>query len=206
MTDTTFRIILVAVFIVHTVSGFYFWRKSKSDGEKIDRRKEGLFILIGIRLLSGIYGIGVVAWLINPDGMAWASLQAPLWLRWIGVGLVVIAASLVAWGLHTLGKNFTDSVVTKKEHTLVTSGPYRFVRHPLYSCYFLIVLGTALLMANWFPAVAGGVVLTLVVIRTRTEEQKLIERFGDEYRLYMSKTSRFLPRIFSDPHFFPFPS
>jgi len=89
--------------------------------------------------------------------------------------------------------------VTRKEHTLVTSGPYRWVRNPLYASYFVIVTGVTLLMANYFPVVAGAAVLTLVVIRTRREEEKLTDRFGDEYREYMKQVGRFLPRLRLQP-------
>jgi len=109
--------------------------------------------------------------------------------------LIVTGALVVTWGQQALGKNFTDTVVTRKEHTLVTNGPYRWVRNPLYSSYFVIVTGTTLLMSNWYPAVVGAGVLALVVIRTRKEEANLIERFGDDYRDYMQRVGRFFPRI-----------
>ena len=193
--DTPFRITLIVVFIVRSIPGLYFWLRARSTGEKLDRRQEGLLILVGLRLAGAVYGVGVVAWLIHPEWMAWSSLPLPLWLRWIGVGLVVASALIVTWGLQTLGKNFTDTVVIRKNHTLVTNGPYRWVRHPLYSGYFVMVFGATLLMSNWFPAVSGAAALTLVVIRTRIEEEKLIERFGDEYQAYMNRVGRFLPRL-----------
>lgn len=64
---------------------------------------------------------------------------------------------------------------------------------------FRIVTGVTLLMANWYPAVAGAAVLTLVVIRTRKEEERLIERFGDEYREYLQQVGHFLPRLRQQP-------
>ena len=94
------------------------------------RRQEGLFLLISIRLL-GVSGIaGLLAFLIAPSWMAWSSVPLPVPLRWLGVGLGIVAAALLIWTFRNLGKNLTDTVVTRKDHTLVTTGPYRWVRHP----------------------------------------------------------------------------
>ena len=66
--------------------------------------------------------------------MAWASVPIPLWLRWCGFILIGCWGLLFVWTFQTLGKNLTDTVVTRKDHTLVTTGPYRYVRHPFYTC------------------------------------------------------------------------
>jgi protein-S-isoprenylcysteine O-methyltransferase Ste14 len=127
--------------------------------------------------------------------MAWSSLPLPSWLRWIGVGVCAMADGLLMWTLLRLGKNLTDTVVTRREHTLVTQGPYRFVRHPFYDSAALFVLGLSLAAANWFMGVAGGLVIALLVVRARTEEGHLLARFGDSYRAYVERTGRFLPRL-----------
>ena len=94
-----------------------------------------------------------------------------------------------------LGKNLTDTVVTRKDHTLVTTGRYRCVRHPFYLAFFVAVVGGSIVAANWFVLLAGLVPIGFLVARTRIEEDKLVERFGDEYRDYMAKTGRFLPKV-----------
>jgi len=138
--------------------------------------------------------VGIFAYTINPERMAWSAVPLPDWLRWSGVGVLGIAAVLLLWTLHSLGPNLTDTVVTRQAHTLVTRGPYRWVRHPFYDSAGLMVLGVALMAANWFLMLGGLVFMILIVIRTRTEEDKLLARFGDSYRTYMMQTGRFLPR------------
>ena len=101
---------------------------------------------------------------------------------------------LFSWVFRSLGKNLTDTVVTRAEHTLVTTGPYRWVRHPFYAAGFSFFVAASLMSANWYLAVAGGLAGVLLALRTRTEEAKLIERFGDEYLAYMQRTGKFLPR------------
>jgi protein-S-isoprenylcysteine O-methyltransferase Ste14 len=118
-----------------------------------------------------------------------------VWLRWVGVAIGVLGASLLTWTFRHLGRNITDTVVTRREHSLVTTGPYRWVRHPFYLSFAAFVLATSLITANWFVLATLGAVLLLLVCRTRKEEEKLIERFGDRYRRYMATTGRFWPRL-----------
>ena len=193
--DQLFRLILLAGFVILMPIGAYHRLKSRT-GEKLDRRQEGLFILVTLRL-AGIAGItGLIAYLINPACMAWAAVPLPVWLRWTGVGLALIAGLLLAWMFRTLGRNLTDTVVTRKQHALVTTGPYRWVRHPLYTLAALLGIASSLAAANWFFIVAGCLMFLLLAIRTRKEEENLVARFGDDYRHYMQRTGRFVPRLF----------
>ncbi len=93
------------------------------------------------------------------------------------------------------GKNLTDTVVTRREHSLVTSGPYAWVRHPFYDTAALGTMAISLIAANWFILLTGFLVVALLIVRTKTEEEKLLARFGDSYREYMERTGRFIPRI-----------
>jgi len=138
---------------------------------------------------------GLIAYMVNPPSMAWASVPLPDWLRWAGVGIGLIGGSMLTWTLRSLGKNLTDTVVTRRAHALVRTGPYRWVRHPFYSSIALVFLANSLAAANWFLFLAGSLALTLLVIRTRREEANLIARFGQEYVEYMKRTGRFVPRF-----------
>jgi protein-S-isoprenylcysteine O-methyltransferase Ste14 len=192
--DQVFRLILLVGFVI--IVPFGIWHRIKSHtGERLDRRQEGLFILVAIRLL-GLAGIGaIIIYFINPGRMNWAAMPLPLFVRWIGTCLGPVAGLLIIWTFRTLGPNLTDTVVTRKEHTLVTNGPYRWVRHPFYLAGFLAVLTFSLAAANWFLLLSGSLAILLLTIRSRKEEQNLIARFGDDYRAYMQRTGRFLPRL-----------
>src|ERR1051325_3975429 len=192
--DELFRLILIGGFVAVLPVGLYH-RLKAATSEKLDRRQEGLFLLISIRLLGAVGMLGLLAFMIDPTWMAWSSVPLPVWLRWVGVGLGVLAASLLIWIFRNLGKNITDTVVTRKEHFLVLTGPYRWVRHPFYVSFALAMLANSLVMANWLFFVGGAVAFALLVVRTRKEEEKLIERFGDDYRRYMATTGRFWPRF-----------
>ena len=194
--EQTFRFILILGFAAIVPIGAYHRVKSRATGEKLDRRQEGIFILVTLRPIGIASMIGLVTYMVNPASMVWSSVALPGWLRWGGVVLGMTGGLLFVVTFRTLGKNLTDTVVTRVEHTLVTRGPYRWVRHPFYLATALSVVANSLVTANWFLALTGGILFGLVVLRTRTEEEKLIERFGEDYKEYMERTGRFLPRLF----------
>ena len=192
--DDPFRLVLIVGACVLLPIMLYH-RLRAHTGETLDRRQEGLFILFTLRPIGLSMMAGLIAYMINPASMAWSSFPAPVWLRWTGVAIGALSAVVLLWTLSNLGKNLTDTVVTRREHTMVSSGPYRWVRHPFYIGVSLAIVANGLVAANWFILGAGAVVVALLVLRTRTEERKLLERFGDSYRAYMDRTGRFVPKI-----------
>lgn len=192
--DQVFRTVLILAFLAILPVGLYHRFKSATQ-ESLDRRQEGLLILATLRPLGAVFWFGTIAWMIDPRWMAWSSMAVPVWLRGAAVGLMVIACGLLVWTFRSLGRNLTDTVVTRQEHTMVAHGPYRWIRHPLYTTVALLVVAISLIAANWLLLAAGAAVFSLLVIRTRTEEANLVARFGDRYRTYMSRTGRFVPRI-----------
>jgi protein-S-isoprenylcysteine O-methyltransferase Ste14 len=173
----------------------YYRRKANQTGEQIDVQQEGSLVLTLRRLFGSLLWLSALAYLINPRWMAWSSVPLPDWLRWTGAGIMLICVPLVYWVFSSLGKNVTPTVVTRQEHSLVTHGPYRWVRHPLYSVGFLMFVGLSLLAANWFIALTLVLGYIPLAMRTPIEEARLVERFGDQYREYMQRTGRFLPRL-----------
>jgi protein-S-isoprenylcysteine O-methyltransferase Ste14 len=192
--DHIFRFVLIGGFVAVLPVGLYH-RSKAATSEKLDRHLEGIFLLVSIRLLGFVCGLGFLAFMIDPTWMQWSAVPLPAWLRWAGAAVGVLAALLLTWTFRDLGKNITDTVVTRKEHSLVMIGPYRWVRHPFYVAGGLAVLASSLVTANWFIFTIGSGVILLLVVRTSKEEAKLIERFGDEYRQYMVQTGRFWPRF-----------
>src|SRR5262249_23563694 len=166
--DHTFRLLLILVAVVFMPVGLYHRIRSHT-GEKIDRWQEGVFILFGLRLTALVVFVGGIVWMIEPQWMSWSSLPIPVWLRWVGLAVAMCAGILWSWTVHTLGKNLTDTVVTRKEHSLVTTGPYRWVRHPFYTACAIGMVGGSLAMANWYFLVLGGLGVGFLVARTRIE-------------------------------------
>jgi len=172
----------------------YYRIKSQATREKLDRRQEGLFILLTLRPVGLLFMTALVVWMIDPSRLKWSYMELPNKLRAVGLGLGAMAGALWIWTFRTLGPNLTDTVVTRRDHSLVTNGPYRWVRHPFYDALALFVAAVFLITANWFLLVTGVPVLGLILLRTRKEEQNLLARFGEEYRAYVGRTGRFLPK------------
>jgi protein-S-isoprenylcysteine O-methyltransferase Ste14 len=193
--EPALRAVLIGVMMVLLPFGMYHRVRSQSSGEKLDRRQEGLFVLATLRPVGAVFWIAVLAWMINPAWMAWSSLALPMWLRWMGVLSLLCGSALLVWTFRTLGRNLTDTVVTREKHTLVVHGPYFWIRHPLYSSAALVILAVSLIASNWFFFALGVGVLAILIMRTRTEEMNLVARFGDSYQRYMDRTGRFLPRF-----------
>jgi protein-S-isoprenylcysteine O-methyltransferase Ste14 len=192
--DLTFRALLILCLMLCLPIGVYH-RVRAASGERLSRRDEGVFVMVALRLFGLAAWAAILTYTINPRWMAWSSLPVPTWVRYTGAVLgVLVVPPLLFWVFHSLGTNPTDTVVTRREHTLVTHGPYRWVRHPFYGVGFLGLLAVSLMTANGFLALTGAVVIALLVYRTRTEEARLIERFGDEYRAYRERTGAFFPR------------
>ena len=191
--DAVFRWVMVAGFVA--VVGITAPHRVKAGTrEKLDRRKEGVFMLATLRPAGGALWLSMIIYMINPAWMAWSAMPLPAWLRWSGAGFCALCVALLIWTLPTLGTNLTDTVVTRQHHTLVTSGPYRWIRHPFYVAMALVTVGAALIAANWFILASGAVVFSLLAIRSRVEEEELASRFGDAYREYKKRTGRFLPK------------
>ncbi len=193
--DHTFRIILVIGMLVFMPIAIYRRVRSQATGETLDRRQEGRFILFTLRPLGIASMLGVIAFAVSPDSMAWSSVLLPAWMRWTGAAIGLIAGLLLTWTLSNLGENLTDTVVTRRKHTMITSGPYGWIRHPFYTSTALALVANALVTANWFILASGVLTFALLVIRCRTEEANLIARFGDAYRDYARRTGRFVPRL-----------
>ena len=192
--DEPFHTLLIAAALVIFPMMFYHRLKARTD-EPLDRAQEGRFILFTLRPIGLATMAGVFTYLVSPASMRWAFAPMPVSARWIAIAAGAIGTLCLFWTVSTLGPNLTDTVVTRRDHTLVTNGPYRFVRHPFYGCVALLLASFGVAAANWALLLGGVIVVALLVLRTAVEEARLVARFGDRYRGYMNTTGRFLPGI-----------
>jgi protein-S-isoprenylcysteine O-methyltransferase Ste14 len=191
-----FRWVALVVFVaVFTISGYYR-RRARRTSEIIDRRREGATLLM-LRVIFAIpMFVAVLAYLVRPSLMAWAQLPLPPWLRWIGVCLGALTIPSAWWLFSNLGRNVSETVLTKADHELVTTGPYQWVRHPLYTTAGAMFVAIGLMAANWFILLFAGLIVFLVrLLVVPREEQALISKFGDDYRDYTMRTGAMLPRL-----------
>ena len=191
--ESSIRSAVLVCFAVLVAVGAYRRIASRRNAEPLDRSKEGWPLMIGIRALGLAGMIQTVLVLKRSSVLDWARLPLPLALRWCGVILLAAATAWLCWMFVSLGRNLTDTVVTRRDATFVQHGPYRYVRNPMYSG--LMIMGLAIGIALENASIPGTTlaVFVLLAIRTHTEEKYLIARFGDPYRDYMHRVRRFLP-------------
>lgn len=115
-----------------------------------------------------------------------------------GVGLVLTWGGLAfsVWARLYLGSNWSASVQIKQGHELVRSGPYRFVRHPIYTGMLSAFLGCALAMDQWRGVLAFVIVLAGFIYKLRLEERWMLETFGDAYRDYRQHSRALIPFLY----------
>jgi protein-S-isoprenylcysteine O-methyltransferase Ste14 len=149
-----------------------------------------------MRGLGALLGYGsILVYLINPAWIAWAQVELAENVRWAGAALALFMKPLLFWMFRSLGKNITPTVSIREEHDFVHDGPYRYIRHPLYTFASIFFVGMALLTAMPLSLLGLVVAMSALVARTAQEEQKLVERFGNPYRDYMQRTGRFFPKL-----------
>jgi protein-S-isoprenylcysteine O-methyltransferase Ste14 len=115
----------------------------------------------------------------------------------LGLPIIFLGFLLFIWAHYHLGKNW-NAIVHKvsKPSTLITSGPYKYIRHPIYSASFITIIGFGILSANYIIfLITFCLFLILYAIRIPKEEKALIKHFKKEYIIYMKNTGRLFPKI-----------
>lgn len=194
--ENLFRFLLLSLIILFVIHrGYYYKLHSKSEKDVLKEQKEGFVAKIGIVL--GTIGLAsTITFTINPNWLSFANLHFPTWIRWAGVGLSITGFMLLQWAQYTLGKNWSGEPRMLKEQFLITSGPYQFIRHPIYTAFILILGSTLLISSNWLIGLCWlGMTSLEITSRITFEENLMLEFFGEQYSEYMKKTGRLFPKI-----------
>jgi protein-S-isoprenylcysteine O-methyltransferase Ste14 len=185
--------ITVVLFWIVFASIFVFLRSSKTGPDQ----KRGLVSRLGV----GIQGLGFASvWMSS----RFHSLQPPTPPRWVEIILAVAVFVLGAgscWleykSVRALGKQWAVVARIMEGHELVTEGPYRFVRNPIYLGMLGMLLMTALAFSRWQTFIVGTVLFAIgTTIRIRTEEKLLRATFGKQFDGYVRRVPAFFPRLF----------
>ena len=169
-----------------------YWTAS-AVGTKATRRRESLGSRLAHIVPLTIGGL-LLAWRDTP----WSWLGARLWPRslavyWIGVALLALGLAFAVWARVHLGRNWSGTVTVKEGHELVRTGPYAYVRHPIYTGLLIAVLGTAV-ASGTVRALIGVLIITASLLRKlRTEEAFMRETFPGEYERYGAEVPALIP-------------
>jgi protein-S-isoprenylcysteine O-methyltransferase Ste14 len=189
------KISLIVLFCLFSIIRIEYYRRARKAGYKtviVESRWYSIWLSIFICYTVFTFFI----YIFFPELLEWATISLPLVLRISGIGLGLMALLWFLWIHRHLGNNLSARLRIKDAQTLITDGPYRWIRHPMYTAFYLLHLATFLLTANWFIGVSWTVGLTIIIaLRVRREEAMMVNRFGEQYHLYMQQTGRFLPAI-----------
>lgn len=166
------------------------WKAAAKTDQRVSQTERALLGILFLVMFFIPLIYSVTNWL------DFADYQLPIWMGWLGVFLLACALFIFVRAHIDLKANWSPTLEIRQDHTLVTNGIYRFIRHPMYASQWLWVIAQILLLQNWL---AGPLDLLFFIIfytlRVQAEEKMMLDTFGDEYRVYMEKTGGVIPKF-----------
>lgn len=196
--EQLYRAALVAIYLIfHALRGHFALGVLRTGGKVFSKRdddahKGRLHSSVGL-LTEIVMPLSVIAYAAHPDWVARLSLPLPQALRLVGVGVCAASLAHLVRVHRALGRHWSASLRLRDDHRLITEGPYRRVRHPMYTALIGNMLGLCLLSANLIVVVPRLVQIFLLLLRMGKEESMMLSRFGEEYRAYMARSGRLFP-------------
>ncbi len=120
---------------------------------------------------------------------------ADAWIAWLGFGVTSLGVAIAIWARYCIGEYWSSRVTLKEGHRIIRSGPYQFVRHPIYTGMLLGAIGRALTIGEWRAILGVVLVLGTHWRKARREESLLTAEFGEEYAAYRRSTGFLFPRL-----------
>jgi protein-S-isoprenylcysteine O-methyltransferase Ste14 len=183
------RVAIPAMWIAWVV----YWLVAARDTKRTRWRQK-----LGPESLHGIPLLLCAALLVSPRWPAMLTghiLPGGAALPLVGTALVAAGLALAVWARVHLGRNWSGKVVVKVDHALIRTGPYRTIRHPIYTGLLLALFGTALAIGEWRGFLALALGLVGILFRVHAEETRMTETFP-EYTAYKRESSALVPGVF----------
>jgi protein-S-isoprenylcysteine O-methyltransferase Ste14 len=169
-------------------------RKEKLMPNKEAVKNEGVFQFI-IRVAGGVLFFAfIVLYAVYPPFMDALHFGLPSAARWIGVGISLIGEAMWIYAQILLSRYWSPQLRIQSDHRIMKDGPYKRIRHPIYSFMFVWSFGLVLFTSHWFFVCFFALTVILLCLRAPKEEQMMLREFGEDYARYMKETGRFFPR------------
>ena len=175
---------------------FLIYWPIKAVGTKTTQRLEP----VASRILRALtFLIAIVLFSTTRIPLRWLYLQpwpAGLWPFWLGATVMVVGLLFAVWAREHLGGNWSSSVTIKQGHELIATGPYAMVRHPIYTGILAGLLGTAIALSQVRGFIALALIVLVLRLKLRMEEQWMRSQFGETYATYANETAALVPYLF----------
>jgi protein-S-isoprenylcysteine O-methyltransferase Ste14 len=193
MTQLSFKIAFIILWIIYIIVRAPFDSQHK-QAEKLRKVNSATETMSLILLAIGLMLIPLV-WMFSPFLDAF-SMGFPAWLRLFGVGIAILSLIYFRKIHKELGANWSPTLEIKVQHQLIKTGPYKSIRHPMYTQIWMWAIAQALIVSNIYAGFSGIIAWGIVYfIRVPKEEKMMQEYFGKEYTEYMARTGSVLPKI-----------
>lgn len=197
--ESTFHILFWVLFGAVLLMRLYFIFRVRKAGERFMPDKKAIEhegkALFTFRLASWLLMIAIlISYALYLPWLEAFRVAFPDWLRWSGFILGLVSILFWTWTQMTLGKEWSPQLQLRKDHHLITTGPYAHIRHPMYTAISGFGLSLALVSANGVFVVLAAMVIIGLFLRIPQEEKMLSGEFGEEYQAYVRHTGSMFPR------------
>jgi len=203
-----FRLSFIALWALFAVVRGYYGRKTKTHStiagamEKlktaIAEEDMGTGFKIITAITTAIGAAGLVLYLLSPPWWTWTSIPLGEWIQWSGIVIALVPIFFIIWVHRHLDKQWSIALELREDHKLITTGPYRYVRHPMYLGIFIYNIGLMMISLDVLVILFFAFTIWVNYRRIPREEQMLIQKFGDEYLEYIKRSGRLLPQFRRD--------
>ena len=192
MFNSIFKIIyFIELMVATTIRKIY--TSGKRESNLIIQKKSTIELIFLV--LNGVGMIVPIIYVFS-SVLDFANYSLPNWLGWAGIVIFALAIWLLWRSHHDLGRHWTVTVALRDDHELITSGVYRYIRHPMYSAHLIWAIAQIMILHNWIAGYSFLIVqIPFYLIRIKNEEAMMIEQFGDAYKTYMEETDRLIPKL-----------
>jgi protein-S-isoprenylcysteine O-methyltransferase Ste14 len=175
------------VFAAYWVVSWLRVKPTKAREKSADRLLTVVVVVVAFNLLFGdLLRIGPLRLRFVPEAA---------WIVWLGIALTWMGVAIAVWARYCIGVYWSARVTLKEGHQLIRSGPYAFVRHPIYTGMLVAAIGAALVVGEWRGIVAVILLLAAHSRKAMREEALLTKEFGDQYTAYRKQTGFLFPRL-----------
>ena len=198
-----FRLSFLALWALFGVVRGYYGRKTKTHStiagvmEKLKTAEEdmGTGFMIITAIITVIGSAGLILYLLSPPWWTWTIIPLGEWIQWSGIVIGIVPVFFLIWVHRHLDRQWSIALEIQEDHNLITTGPYRYVRHPMYLGIFIYTLGLMMISLDVLVILLFAFSIWVNYRRIPREEEMLIQEFGHEYLEYIKRSGRLLPKL-----------